>query len=76
MYCISRQLKYFVTITAPFGVIGNYVKRLLQIMAGITNCEVFTNYDVTSSLKLETSMLMKYINIHKYTFHHCRCNNT
>ena len=32
-----------------FGVITNYVKKLLQITAGITNCGVITNYVVTAT---------------------------
>ena len=41
--------------TAPFGVITNYVEKLLQITAGITNCGVITIYIILTTLSLSVS---------------------
>ena len=59
-YCDSSNI--LLQITVPFGVITNYVEKLLQITAGITNRGVIRNYVTTTTLSLfQLFLLMKRI---------------
>ena len=59
-YCDSSNI--LLQITVPFGVVTNYVEKLLQITAGITNHGVIRNYVITTTLSLfQLFLLMKQI---------------
>ena len=47
MYYILLQFKYLLQITAPYGFVTNRVKKVIKIMAGVTNFGFITNYVIT-----------------------------
>ena len=51
-YCsfITNYDNLLLQITATLGVITHYGSILLQITAGITNCDIITNYVVTDTV--------------------------